>query len=306
MAPDTGRPSPAGQAESGSIAILALWSVAIIALLLAGTIATTRADLRATQNAIDASRARLAAESGTRLGLARLLHDRADGVLVFDGTPEVWRDGPARVRIAIIDEAGKIDLNTAPAALIEGLLTAVGQSPEEALRLACSLLLWRGDRNTLCPAASETGPPSPRGPLLVAEELAQVPGFNEALYEEIADYVTVATRASAIDPLVAARTDLLAIPGATPGSVDAYLESRRDIGGAGADAFAGSPSFVTVSPGREFTITAIATSASPARYRSEMLVRLTDIPADPYRVLATRAPPVDRGRGVAPPLRRQP
>jgi general secretion pathway protein K len=300
-------------AEAGSIALLALWSVAIIGFLLAAATLTTRTELRTAGNAIAESRARLAAEAGTELGLSRLIRRRADGALLFDGTPEPWRDGGTVVDIAIVDEAGKIDLNEAPLELLSGLLVARGRSRETALLLACNILDWRGSAAAPCPEPNEAADQGRQRPrrFIVPEEVAQVPGFDDSLYDEIADYITVATRASAVDPLVAARPVLLAIPGATPALVDAFVESRarwHDI--AAPDSGLGLTQalrFVTTSPAREFTISAVARStATRARYRADLLVRLTDIAARPYEVLASRAPPVDRGRQVSPPPRRVP
>src|SRR5437764_6334778 len=97
------------RSEAGSIAILALWGVALIAVLLAAATFTTRTEVRIAENAIGGSRARLAAEAGTQLGLVHLLRRRAEGVAVFGGDPESWQDGSIRVQISIIDEAGKVD-----------------------------------------------------------------------------------------------------------------------------------------------------------------------------------------------------
>lgn len=313
MLSETARAGATRHVESGSITILALWSVAIIALLLAAATATTRGELRSTTNALDEARVRLAAEAGTQLGIARLLRRRAAGVLVFDGTPETWRDGSATVAIAIVDEAGKIDLNEAPLELLSGLFVAVGRPREEALLLACNVVEWRaGSAGPPCPepAGADDRPRLPARRFIATEELAQVPGFDDLLYEEVADYVTVATRAAAIDPLVASRPVLLAIPGATPTLVDSFLEGRaqwHDI--AAADSLLGlarALPFVTTSPAREFTITAVAGTATRASFRADRLVRLTGTPAHPYRTLAERAPPVDRGRQASPPARRVP
>src|SRR5438552_1129027 len=122
-------PQPAA-GEAGSVALLALWGIAIIGFLLAAATVTTRGELHIARNTLAAAQARLAAEAGTRLGLARLLHRRSEGTALFDGTPERWRDGAITVDIAITDEAGKIDLNEAPFELVSGLLVAVGQSRE--------------------------------------------------------------------------------------------------------------------------------------------------------------------------------
>src|SRR5579884_1513967 len=115
-----------GRDEAGSVAVLALWGLAVVAILLAVAIRMTRLELYATQNAVAASAARLAAEGGVELGLARLLRRHADGSTRFPGPPEEWRDGAIPVAVAIADEAGKIDLNQAPFELLSGLLQAVG------------------------------------------------------------------------------------------------------------------------------------------------------------------------------------
>jgi general secretion pathway protein K len=293
-------------AEAGSITLVALWSVAIVAFLLAAATATTRTEVRMTQNAITESQARLAAVAGTQLGLARLLRRHAAGARVFDGTPEAWRDGEIPVEITIIDEAGKIDLNEAPPELLSGLLVAVGRPREEARHLACNILDWRGGAISGC---DEDGLRRLSRQFVVPEQLAQVAGFNEALYEAVADYVTVATRAAAIDPLVAARPALLALPGADPTTVDMFLQNRAQWHGiAAADSGLGAlhaQAVIAASPAQEFTIRAIATSGR-ARYRADLLVRLGDKGTPAYQVLAARAPPVDRGRQAAPAARGAP
>ncbi|HTZ36284.1 MAG TPA: hypothetical protein VMB84_09695, partial [Stellaceae bacterium] len=116
--------------------------------------------------------------------------------------------------------------------------------------------------------------------------------------------------ASAIDPLVAPRLALLAIPGATADLVDDFLRSRatmRDLASIGAGMIPpGMSGFLMASPGRDFTISAIALAADGARYRADLQIRLTERAAQPYQVVAWRAPPVDRGTQRPPIARRVP
>ena len=290
--------------EKGSIAILALWGVALIFILIAPVAFATRGELQIASNVLAESRARHAAEAGTQLGLLRLLR-RHDTGAVFDGAPEAWRQGSAQVAIAIADEAGKIDLNLAPLELLAGLLIAVGVPHEPAALIACNVLERRGDIGAGCPepAASRQG-----RRFAVLEELAQVPGIDDRLYRRLADFVTVASGASAFDPMVASRTVLMAIPGATGGVIDSFLESRamwRDVASAGADLIpAAVAPFVMMSPHRDYTIAATATTADGARNRAELLVRLTGRAAQPYQIIAWRAPPAD-GHGPPPGKPRQ-
>src|SRR5215212_7023798 len=143
------------RAESGSIAILALWGVALIAMLLAAATFTTRTEVRIAENAVGGSRARLAAEAGTQLGLFRLLRRRGEGIAIFDGGPEAWQDGSIRVEVSIIDEAGKLDLNNAPLELLAGLFVAVGRPRETALLLDCNILDRRGTPGAMCPEPAD-------------------------------------------------------------------------------------------------------------------------------------------------------
>lgn len=285
--------------ERGSIAILALWGIALIFMLIAPVAFATRGELQIARNALAESRARLAAEAGTQLGLLRLLRRHESGAASFDGTPEAWRQTSARVTIAISDEAGKIDLNLAPLDLLEGLFEAVGAPHETAELLACNVLDRRGDTGAGCP---QSDAPHAGRRFAVPEELAELPGIDDRLYDRIADDITVATGASAIDPRVAPRAVLLAIPGATEGLVDAFLESRatlREFGAADANLLPAAAPFLMASPGRDFTVAATAVTSDGARYRAELQVRLTGRPAQPYQVIAWRTPPADRGTAPA-------
>src|SRR5262249_23425989 len=125
--------------ERGSIAILALWGVALIFMLLAPVAFATRGEMQIARNAIGESRARLAAEAGTQYGLERLLRTHDAGG-VFDGTPEPWQLDTTNVSVAITDEAGKVDINVAPAEMLVGLFTSAGAPREVAELIACNTL----------------------------------------------------------------------------------------------------------------------------------------------------------------------
>jgi general secretion pathway protein K len=283
------------RAEKGSIALLALWGVALICILIAPVAFATRGEVQIARNALAESRARLAAEAGTQVGLQRLLRRFGAGATAFDGTPETSTLESTQVSIAIADEAGKVDLNLAPVDLLTGLFEAVGAPHAMAELIACNVLYQRGDYGAGCPQP-DVAYVGRR--FAVTAELAEVPGVSGALYDRVASYVTVATGASAIDPRVAPRAVLLAIPGANAGLVDALIDSRKTLGDLGADdaaTFASAAPYVMISPHRDFTIAATAATSDGAHYRAELQVRLTGRAAQPYQVIAWRTPPADRG-----------
>lgn len=291
--------------QRGSIAILALWGIALVAMLIAPVAFATRGEVRIARNGLAESRARLAAEAGTQLGLQRLLR-RQDSGAVFDGALEAWAMGSTRVAIAITDEAGKIDLNVAPVELLTGLFAAAGEPRQAAELIACNVLDRRGDYGTGCPQP-DVAHVSRR--FAVIEGLAEVPGVGDRLFDRVAPYVTVATGAAAIDPRAASRPVLLAVPGATEGLVDAFLASRKmwdDMDSGDSAVLASAGAYVMASPRRDFTIAAVATTADGARYRAELQVRLTGNAAQPYQVIAWRTPSADRGVAAPTKLARVP
>lgn len=285
-------PSAASSRERGSVAILALWGLAIVFVLLAAASFTTRAELQITRNELAAARVRAAAEAGTQLGLAHLLARRARGTAIFDGTPEPWQDGDIRVAITLADEAGRIDLNQAPAPLLAGLFVAVGQAKETAFLLACRIVERRGGQPPDCPAPPASAPLHP-AIFAAPEELAQLPGFGDRLYQQVADDVTVASGANAVDPVVAPRAVLLALPGATPDLVDGWLKARKTAAEMAPEGslFEQLPDlpFLTVSSLRDFWVSAMAVGPEGARARADLEIRLTGNASHPYDVLAFRS-----------------
>jgi general secretion pathway protein K len=284
--------------ERGSVTILVIWGIALVFILMAAVNYTSRADALIARATIDVSQARHAAEAGTQIGLARLLQHRLDGTIKFDGTPVAWALDGARVDIAIFDEAGKIDLNQAPFAVLAGLLTATGQPADAAALLACRIIDRRGGTEPDCPPESFGDAGERQIPLFTApEELALLPGFNDAIYTAVADSVTVMTGASAIDPSVASRTTLLALPGATPMLVDSYLSQRSFWEGASlADIGVAAQmdgSLFVASPRQDFTIRAVVYAPTGARYRADLQVRLTAQPNRPYEIVAWRTPAIE-------------
>lgn len=279
--------------ERGAVAILALWAMAIVFALAVAAGFSMRAETAIVRNELAAARARSSAEGGAELGLAHLLARRAAGKSLFDGTPEPWQDGGTRVSIAIADEAGKIDLNVAPLPLLAGLLTAAGEKEEAAELLACRILARRGTPAPSCPEPPSAAPEH-AAPFAAPEEAAQLPGFDDRLYQAIACCVTVLSGASAIDPVVAPRLALLALPGATATLVDGWLSARASLMEMAPETsgFAGLPdtTYLAVSPLRDFTITAIATTPEGAHARAELSVRLTGQANHPYDIVAFRTP----------------
>ena len=124
-------------AVAGFALIIVLWTVVLLTLLVTQIEQAGQSESRLALNLRRAAALQAEADGAIAIGAFHLI----------SGTPSAWTvDGQVRdVRVAddgftnsvvlrIEDEAGKVDLNTAPAPLLQALLTTVGADPTSAAK----------------------------------------------------------------------------------------------------------------------------------------------------------------------------
>lgn len=281
--------------ERGAALVVVLWGIALIAAAVIAIGMTSRSESLIGRNTLENARARQAAEAGVQLGLHRLL-SYPRGAHLFDGRPATWRDGPTTVALAIQDEEGKVDVNAASFDLIAGALRSAGLPAAQARFAACRIVARRGFVDPQCLADGQPPPAVEPGILAAIEELRRLIGIDDALYARLTRSVTVFSGSAAIDPRVAPRDALLAVPTLSEGLVDNYIDHRAISQGAGGGDLGGlggelrDRRYFALTTGRSFTISAQATTPGGGHYRTEMVVRLTFRADQPYAVLAWREP----------------
>ena len=274
------------QRERGAALIVVLWGVALIAAAIVAIGVTSRSESLIGRNAVENARARHAAEAAVQLALHRLL-SYPRGTRLFDGTPTIWHDGTTTVALSIQDEEGKIDLNAASFDLIAGVLRGAGLDRDTVLAIACRIVARRGVVDPQCLEGDAPPPAVEPGLMVAVEEARRVIGVGDALYRRLLPLITAFSGSAAVDPRVAPRDVLLAVPSLSASSVDSYLGRRALADGLGD---LRDRRYFAVTTGRTFAISAVATTAAGGRHRAEMFVRLTWRPEQPFAVLAWREP----------------
>ena len=150
--------------------------------------------------------------------------DRQHALFPYAGGMNHYRVSSRNMRchVSLMDEAGRLDLNTAPPEILTRLLRSVGANPTRAEALAAAVVEWRTP-------GPRPGPSGARGrPFGFVEELLQVPGFGrELLYGRprrqrdgrtvfqrgLMDFLTVYTGASRVNVNYAPAEVLAALPG---------------------------------------------------------------------------------------------
>lgn len=252
------------RAQRGGALVVVIAGLALLTALALGASALMRASAGGARDDVEIATARLAAESGFALALAALV-DGPEGAR-HDGEARTLSHGAARLTIAISDEAGRVDLNAAPPALIAGVFAAAGADTGLAQSVAAAI---DARRKTLR--------------YVHIAELRALPSMTPELFTASAPVLTVHGGTVGIDPRVATESALRAIPGLDRREIESYLATRARVGAA---APASGRGFFVDSPVSAYRIAVLAELPGGVRHRLVAIVRLTQEPRRPYIVVA--------------------
>jgi general secretion pathway protein K len=222
--------------ERGVALVLVIWVVTLLLVIAGSFLYAMRTDARASRNAALIARGDAIAHAAISRALLELFKPQ--------GSPEVWRregeardwsfDG-ARVKVRLTDESAKIDINSANNELLKGLFRYAGMGEEEAAKLLDAVLDWRDPDSLTRPSGAEEPQYTQAGlkgrpanyPFQSTEELQLVLGMRAETYQRIAPMITVYSRQSGVNPHLAQRSVLLALPGVTAEAVDLFIAERE-------------------------------------------------------------------------------
>ena len=225
------------RAQSGIALVLALWLAVLLTAIASGFAFSMRSEALAARNAVSLAQARAAADGAVERTAFELMRPRMTGAWTFDGQSHAWKDGDASIVASATDEGSRIDINTAPDALIKSLLMNVGGMDDAAASsLVDAIGDWRDPDDLRRPNGAEApeyaaanlkyGPAN--APFETIGEVSRVLGMTPEVFRRIRGAITVYSRQPGINAATAGRSVLLALPNATPEAVDAFLAQRSD------------------------------------------------------------------------------
>lgn len=224
--------------EKGLALVLVLWILSLLAIIAGGFVFSTRANTTLSGNLVNLAQAEALADAGAHRAFYEMLVPRPEPERwKGDGRPHLWEYQGNAIQITVSDESAKIDINTANELLFKVLLRYAGLDEQAATALLDAILDWRdadsakrlhGAEAEDYIAAGRTYTPT-NGRFRSIGELRQVLGMSEAAYRRIAGLITVYSNQPGFNSAIAPKALLLAIPGADPAQVDAYLAAREAI-----------------------------------------------------------------------------
>jgi general secretion pathway protein K len=222
--------------QRGVALVLVMWVAVLLTVIASSFIVERRTEALVIGNSISMARAQAIADAGVSRAVFEMYRtDNAPEGWKRDGTQQNWTFDGVPVKVELRDESAKIDINTAADSLLRGMFLSLGLADDEASKLVDAILDWRDADSFRRPngaeepeyrAAGLTYKPA-NAPFQAIEELQLVLGMRQDIYRRIAPMITVFSRQPGINPALASREVLLALPGITSEVVDQYIALRE-------------------------------------------------------------------------------
>jgi general secretion pathway protein K len=284
------------KSSDGFILVAVLWILGGLALL--ATIYTIYVVNAATSLQVNNDRIQAEASISAATELAAYYLGAADAEARPTGGAFNFRVGSTDVAVGFRSEAARIDLNSAPKPLLAGLFTVLGASPDAASNYADRIVGWRSapgeieDQDQEVTAYRNAGLNyKPRqSPFTSVQELWLVLGLPKDLIAQALPFVTVFSGDAAVNIMEAAPQVVAALPGMTPGRLDAVLKRRSAMPpDAPAVLELLGPVEGATAKGGAATRLAVRVGLPDGRQvAAEAVILLLENADDPYRVLSWR------------------
>lgn len=296
--------------QSGFALVVVLWAAALLCVIATSFALNMREETRLAENLAARARAEAVADAGIRRGILALLADvpgpRRESNGLFYELP--FAGGSMRMRM--VSENGKIDLNGAPQGLIHGLLETLAGNGAiadggQAARVADAILDWRDSDHWVRTwgaedptyVAKNASLGARDGPFLSVAELNLVHGVDAGVYAQLAPWVTVYSGSAQVDPITAPRTVLRAIPGLDAGRVDDFIAARNAWRAGQSTLQGGSPRlplamlssgarYLSQADAGVYTVDAVSALPDGTRASRRAVIRLTGEKRRPYTIIA--------------------
>lgn len=257
--------------QQGIALVIVLWIVLLITISTSAYTLMARMDQLEAHTVISGTRARMGAESGINLAVLGLRDPDELTRMIPDGRPYQFLVEDMVVEVAVTDERGKVDVNSADEATLLQLFQGHGMAEDEAKLLVAAMMDWadvdeieRAD-GAEAPAYESLGLDAGPGnrPFVMVEELLQVLGMSWDLFQKIEPGLTVFSEAGLPDPAYAPLEALLALPDMTEEDARNFIEERQSQDGTSGVGATLPNGQVAVARGRGLTYSVLAKATLP-------------------------------------------
>jgi general secretion pathway protein K len=287
--------------QRGIALVIVLWMLALLTVIANSMVFSLRSEVQVAGNHAASARAEAAADAGVFKAIRELTRPATDVQRwQGNGLSHDWIFDGVALRVTIMDEAGKIDINAAPETLLGSLFRSLGLDEAVAIGLADAIIDWRdpddlrrvsgAEKEDYIAAGKDYGPRNANFETI--EELRLVLGMSDDIFRRAAPLITAYSGRPGVSSAVAPRAVLMALPGVAPEQADAYLAERQTLLLQGLPA--PEATFARASAARPvgdtFSIQVHAVLGDNTAFFREAVAQVTSNPKAPVVILAWRAP----------------
>lgn len=234
--------------ERGVALLLVLWVLTVLMVIVFAFSFSTRVETHSVLSFKDGMEKRFIAQAGIEHGIMEIFYNKRFFSIPekeswrLDGTPYRGEFGGGYYEVKIMDEFGKVDINTAPDVLLKNLLIQLGLKNDESDAIVDAIMDWKDadDLRRLNGAESDYYMTLPNpykakdSDFDSVEELIFVKGITpDLLYggqgkKGLVEFITVHSKSPQVSINSAPREVLLAVPGITQEIADNIISYRED------------------------------------------------------------------------------
>ncbi len=299
MIPVRGRPAPSASGspgQQGIALVMVLWLVVLLTIVAASFATHSRVETRMAGNLVERNKARLLIQTGFSRALLELMAASSDERWKDDGEVHELQQEQHRLRIAIRNAAGLVDLNRASHDALYNLFSLLSENRETRERLVDALSDWRDADDARRLNGAEDDEYAHAGldygtvdrDLESVDELSYVMGFDQDAVEKLRPYVTVFSGLSRIERAYASQ-ELVDILKSGDASVDGQVAQafdQLDSGLADIDGLEDGLNSLGNARSANYRISIEAITEGGGRAVVEVDVEMANLPDRPYRILA--------------------
>ncbi len=273
-----------------------LWIFLLLSLMFSAYSYSVRTETAITQQLINSARTRAAADAAVHMAIERLLSEDSEYETSADDS--VYEDtfDEITLRVAVINESGRIDLNKAPEELLDILLQSFTASEEERIVVLDSLLDWRDEDNEPRPYGAEDDEYAAMGlpygaadaDMTSVEEFALVNGVTPELFKALRGMVTVYSGAVKLNPAMASSKLLMALSGYSEVNAERLQQQWKENElEDNADLMANIPAtLISNRVGNVYTIEVEASMPESTKTRLASVIKLVGDKNNPYTLVS--------------------
>jgi general secretion pathway protein K len=216
--------------------VLVLWILSLLTIMAGSFALTMRRESAIVAGIKDSAGAIAQAEAGIAFAELMLLNPEQDKRWRADGNIYQVDFGETIIRIKMVSESGKIDINKAGLPLLQALFAKSPADEEQQGKLVGAVLDWRDPDDLVNLNGAEKDQYKKEGlkygprnkPFQAVEELQMLLGMDELIYNWLAPIITVYSGKPQVNIKLATPKVLNILPGLDAGLIDSFIAARLD------------------------------------------------------------------------------